>query len=789
MIQVLGIRTYQKYGRIEPFVTLEKNNWIFESIEHLFANYVEFIASVPEEERYNLMFTISHVEKGTTRTFESQDIYPFDIDGIDTQRAEEYLDAVLPVLGVTRKECIAVMTGNGIHIYIQGKEFTNVDFFKEKRQHYKLLTDKCNKALADNWLIGTLDTDMWSPARMGRLPDVINRKDYKGKPDVMTRLLCNNIKPTGFDLDKKIELVAVPTNEQINPNALTRLPKVDTKGVIDGCSFLQYCRDNQDKVVEPQWYAMLSIVSRLDGGREMCHAFSMRHPHYNEANTELKIEQSLLSSGPRTCENISAMWSGCTSCEHNGKVKSPILIKGEDYLETEATGFRFIAVTKEGLSVPKGINYDDLLKYYNRLHPHITIAETGEVYTYIDTHWRVTTRLDLQAFCEDNVLPKPKGAEREEFVKKVLANNLKPKEFLDCTGFMNLKNGIFDLSTKVLIPHSPEFGFRTLIPYDYDEAATCPTFDKFLASVTCGDADLQRVLMEYAGYCMSNTPPEYGEKALILLGEGANGKSVFIDVMRTLAGDGSTSSITMADLGNETHRYQLVGKMFNVAEETPRKSMMESSSFKNLITGGTMTVKQLYHQPYSCKCTCKFIFAGNDLPSTPDLSHGLFRRLIIAPFNASFTGAKANKNIRNEIISELSGVLNRVIEGYDRLKAQRWHFSTAEAIEDEIEEFASSISPTEEWFSDNMRVEASMTGGHRMVDIYKAYRADIENSYGSKAVLDPITFRAQVRRYVRKHTADPWNVRMNRGTGKLRGVIVTGLASESDDETDEAKSF
>ena len=787
MIQILGIRTYEQYGRIKPFVTLEANKWRAPSVQEFLTNYKDFINKVPLAERYNLMFTLSNVEEGSGRTFVSQEIYPFDIDGIDTSRIEEYLDAVLPVLKVGRNSCAVVATGHGIHIYIMGNLFENVDYFAQARPLYKLVCEACNKAIAEKWLTGSMDTDMWSPARMGRVPDTINRKDYKGKPDVDVKILYNNLVPLEYRLEDLVTLENVNINDQVSPKALARLPKPDTKGVLEGCDFLKYCKENQATIVEPQWYAMLSILGRLEEGTTLCHEYSSGHRSYTPEDTELKMQQAMHTSGPRTCDNISSLWDGCKGCVHFGKVRSPILIKGEKFIATESTGFRKVVIDKNGNATPKDVSYDDLMAFYNREHPHITISETGEVYTFKDTHWVVTTRLDLQAFAEQNISPKPKSNERDEFVKKMQSNNLRSKDFLDCNGLMNLKNGVFDLSTKVLMPHSPEFGFRNIIPYEYNPEATCKRFDKFMDEITQGDTSCIDLLMEFAGYSMSNTPPEYGEKAMILYGEGANGKSVYIDILRKLAGEGSTASITMADLSSETQRYQLVGKLFNVSEETPRKSIMESSMFKNLITGGVMTVKQLYHQPYSIKNDCKFIFACNDLPVATDTSQGLFRRILIVPFNAVFSGAKANKNLRAEIFSELSGVLNRVIEGYTRLKENNWHFTAPQAVLNESKDFESATSPLNSWFGEYLEIDrlSYLGGGDHLSNIYKAYRADIENIFGSRACVDFLEFRKEVRRYLRTQGKNDWSVRLEYKTLYLKGVTVKGVRpSEGPSGTD-----
>jgi putative DNA primase/helicase len=88
------------------------------------------------------------------------------------------------------------------------------------------------------------------------------------------------------------------------------------------------------------------------------------------------------------------------------------------------------------------------------------------------------------------------------------------------------------------------------------------------------------VLLEFMGYCLSGISPAIGQKALIMLGAGSNGKSVFIDVLKHLAGKNNYSTLSMGkDINNTEQRQQLDGKLFNVSEEAPTNSMVDGSIF------------------------------------------------------------------------------------------------------------------------------------------------------------------------------------------------------------------
>ena len=109
--------------------------------------------------------------------------------------------------------------------------------------------------------------------------------------------------------------------------------------VLEGCAWLRHCKDEQATVSEPEWYAMLSIVSRCEGGEGLIHEFSDKHPGYNFAETARKADQARDRSGPRTCRYIRERFGAaqCEQCRFGQAFKwggSPILL-GRDSVRVD----------------------------------------------------------------------------------------------------------------------------------------------------------------------------------------------------------------------------------------------------------------------------------------------------------------------------------------------------------------------------------------------------------------------------------------------------------------------
>jgi putative DNA primase/helicase len=189
-----------------------------------------------------------------------------------------------------------------------------------------------------------------------------------------------------------------------------------------------------------------------------------------------------------------------------------------------------------------------------------------------------------------------------------------------------------------------------------------------------------------------------------------------------LAGKDNYASLNLADIKADANRYQLIGKLFNLSEETPTHSLVDSSLFKNLVSGGETIVKMLYKQPFMVSNRTKLILSCNELPKSKDTTHALFRRLIIVPFSATFQGATRDRDIKAKLLSELPGIFNLVIEGYKRLRRQRG-FTESSVIRGELKSYQESVDPLVTWFNDFVVVEPpsgpSYTTSKRLYDSYK----------------------------------------------------------------------
>jgi len=292
------------------------------------------------------------------------------------------------------------------------------------------------------------------------------------------------------------------------------------------------------------------------------------------------------------------------------------------------------------------------------------------------------------------------------------------------TVLINLKNGTFEISpsgTRLRPFDSSDF-LTYQLPFDYNPDAKAPIFEAYLNRVL-PDKERQNVLAEYLGYVFIKHGSKFlkEEKALVLYGTGANGKSVFFEIVNALLGKENVSSYSLQSLtgDNEYYRAKIANKLVNYVSEI--NSKLESSNFKMLVSGEPIEARLLYKDPFTLYDYAKLIFNCNELPKDVEHTEAYFRRFLIIPFDVRIPEEEQDKNLHNKIIdNELSGVFNWVLDGLKRLLLQKG-FSECKASKQALENYKKE-SDTVRLFLDENEYRVSKIEEKPMKDLFNEYR-------------------------------------------------------------------
>ncbi|MBN1125077.1 MAG: hypothetical protein JXA82_08715 [Sedimentisphaerales bacterium] len=232
-----------------------------------------------------------------------------------------------------------------------------------------------------------------------------------------------------------------------------------------------------------------------------------------------------------------------------------------------------------------------------------------------------------------------------------------------------MANGLLDLSkdTPILLPQSPGFLTTFYLPYTFEKNVTVPKFENFLIEITCGNHELVELLIQWMGYLLTRDQRE--QRFFLGYGSGSNGKGVYSHICTALVGSLNVSNVPLSRFSNPFAIGATFGKRLNITNEASREIELHAESILKEYTGGDrISFERKYRDPIDDFPTAKMMILTNELPRFRDRSEGVWRRVILCPFNAVIPKEKQNKRLKEQLEAELPGILNLAILGLKSLR-------------------------------------------------------------------------------------------------------------------------
>jgi putative DNA primase/helicase len=244
------------------------------------------------------------------------------------------------------------------------------------------------------------------------------------------------------------------------------------------------------------------------------------------------------------------------------------------------------------------------------------------------------------------------------------------------------KNGLYDISTDEFHDFSPDNVITNKLNCNYNPDAYSEIMDKTLDKMACGDKDIRSLLEEVIGSCFYSSNQLAGGKAFVLLGDKANGKSTFLSCLLALLGVSNVAALDMKELASDFKTAELFGKLACVGDDIGDEFIPNPAIFKKLVTGNRVNCSRKYGQPFDFDNYSKLIFSANDMPRIKDKTGAVQRRLVLVPFDATFSKSDpdydpyiSRKLLTQESLEYLAKIglegLKRVIENREYTKSSR----------------------------------------------------------------------------------------------------------------------
>jgi P4 family phage/plasmid primase-like protien len=385
---------------------------------------------------------------------------------------------------------------------------------------------------------------------------------------------------------------------------------------------------------------------------------------------------------------------------------------------------------------------------------HLLHARNQQFYFYTGTHWELLPPNVVDKFCfeaaEELALGpdtdfKPSlvipSAERVLVAKSAHVNDVlrlgsEPPACINCLNaevWLNKEQG--EPSVK---SHTPNSYLLNCLDTTYDPDADCILFDSTLLEIFRDNEEpeeMVRHFLEFVGYLIQ--PHKNIPSWWIFHGRGSNGKTILMEIVQSLLGDAVLPRpvADFADTSRNNHATaNLVGKLLVLDDDADVNAFLPESALKKLAESKLLEANPKAKDAFTFRSTATPVVLINDWPRVKDLSWGMLRKAFVMPFKRSFDKLEMDLSRKDKIINgELSGVLNRALEGYRRLR-KRGGFKEPQDCVDAKIEWLRFANPLVEFARSQLNKAGN---GHylKVVEAYEQYKLWCHNQGGVRSPL------------------------------------------------------
>ena len=403
--------------------------------------------------------------------------------------------------------------------------------------------------------------------------------------------------------------------------------------------------------------------------------------------------------------------------------------------------------------------FDEFSKYLIETNRIIKI--NGQLHIYRDGIYRLGLE-DIQAEMIKHIsnLNKQKRNEVMSYLDLLIRENTPASD----ASYIAFKNGVYNIDTGEFCDFDPNLVITNKINHDYRPDAYSEIADKTLNKLACQDSGIRALLEEVIGYTFYRRNEL--RKAFILTGDRHNGKSTYLDMIAQLLGDDNTTALDLKELGDRFKTAELFGKLANIGDDIGDEFIANPAIFKKVVSGDRVNAERKGQDPFDFTCYAKQLFSANNIPRIKDKSGAVIDRLIIVPFDASFSKQDADYDpyikykLRNESVMEYLVQLG--IQGLRRVLDNQ-EFTTNQKVQENLKEYEENNNPILLFFQD---IEEEDVVGKQTKHVYQKYAEFcISNSYQQ---LSNIEFSKQVKKFF------DCNIEVTRENGKSVRVFKKG---------------
>jgi len=240
--------------------------------------------------------------------------------------------------------------------------------------------------------------------------------------------------------------------------------------------------------------------------------------------------------------------------------------------------------------------------------------------------YRTGGRFWIEAATQIMIGPELKSSHVSEVVKQIQRQTFVDQNTVDSLNIelIPVGNGILNTVTRELQTYGPEHVFLSKWTAEYDPDASTAPIEEYMRNLFTAE-DIPAI-QEFVGWCLERSMAR--KKSMLLVGPGDNGKTYFLNIVRRVMGNESTTTqglkLGRFDTAEFYHAYA------SMCDDLPNLKLSDSGKFKELTGNGRTKHEKKFKDPFYFISYAKLFFASNYFPQINDNTDAHWDRWLVA---------------------------------------------------------------------------------------------------------------------------------------------------------------
>lgn len=300
---------------------------------------------------------------------------------------------------------------------------------------------------------------------------------------------------------------------------------------------------------------------------------------------------------------------------------------------------------------------------------------------------------------------------------------------------INFQNGLLDIQSLTIRPHSPDVLSSIKIPCDWTgKELPTPVFDAYLTTLTNGDQETQSLLLEFMGACLSNVPGHRMKKSLFMYGPGDTGKSQLKRLTERLLGPGNYTGIDLQQMESRFGTSAIYGKRLAGTSDMSYMTVSELKTFKLATGGDSMFIEFKGQDSFQFEYRGMLWFCMNNLPKFGgDDGQWVFERILPIHCPNVLAPEKQDHELLDKMYAERAGIVYKAVMAFREVIKRGYRFTEPESIATERREYKVENNTALEFFEDFLQKRqgpVKRDDPFTVTKVYDAYKSWYQQVYG-----------------------------------------------------------